>query len=240
MTPRVRGTGQFPAQGLYPSWGVREPRARTRRRDGVRGWGRQGVCAAHPPRSPWKWTLAVTGGHGRPPSQKEPKKPPVQTEGPGGDPMALSVQDGLSKGCRERAPPSHPSLRASGPGSLGDQAVTCQAGRKPQVGCLGIREAPGPAFQRRSPPPPYLHLPAWRCPAGAGGWKQDRWTEICVDPWTSRTPGPNPALGATAVGEPKDPQRPPVPHLGAAGRGHWGLRAACPLGPKTPAVLVLL
>lgn len=89
-------------------------------------------------------------------------------------------------------------------------------------------------------PPPYLHLPAWRCPAGAGGWKQDRWTEICVDPWTSWTPGPNPALGATAVGEPKDPQRPPVPHLGAAGRGHWGLRAACPLGPKTPAVLVLL
>lgn len=164
MTPRVRGTGQFPAQGLYLSWGVREPRARTRRRDGVRGWGRQGVCAAHPPRSPWKWTLVVTGGHGRPPSQKEPKKPPVQTEGPGGDPMALSVQDGLSKGCRERAPPSHPSLRASGPGSLGDQAVTCQAGRKPQVGCLGIREAPGPAFQRRSPRPAPTSSP---CPAHA-------------------------------------------------------------------------
>ncbi|XP_055291173.1 nascent polypeptide-associated complex subunit alpha, muscle-specific form-like [Moschus berezovskii] len=58
----------------------------------------------------------------------------------------------------------HPGLRASGPGSPGDQAVTCQAGRKPQAGCPGIREVLGPAFQPCSPRPATAFPPAQPVP----------------------------------------------------------------------------
>lgn len=64
--------------------------------------------------------------------------------------------------------------------------------------------------------------------------------DLC-GPLDTTDPGASPCpWGPTAVGEPKDPQRPPVPYLGAAKLGHWGLRAACPPGPETPPVLVLL
>ncbi|XP_070318527.1 collagen alpha-2(I) chain-like [Odocoileus virginianus] len=39
---------------------------------------------------------------------------------------------------------------------------------------------------------------------------------------------------------PKTPRDPPEPHLRAAGRGPWGLRAVCPLGPETAPMLILL
>lgn len=165
MTPRVRGTGQFPAQGLCPSWGVREPRAGTRRGDRVRGWGRQGLCAQP----------TLPGAHGSGPSWEQVGMADPQARrsqkttcadrragrGPHG-PLSAGWPQRRTQGLGPTH--GHPSLRASGPGSLGDQAVTCQAGRKPQVGCLGIREAPGPAFQPCFPRPAPTSSP---CPAHA-------------------------------------------------------------------------
>lgn len=117
----------------------------------------------------------------------------------------------------------HPGLRPSGLGSPGDQAVTCQAGGKPQAGCPGIGGALGPAFQPCSLPCPHLlplpsprpplysHLPAWRCPPGACGWKQDRRTEICPAQavWTLGHHGPQDLTLPLGAHSGRKAQRPP-------------------------------
>ena len=216
--PTGEGHRLVPSWGCCaPCWGVREPRAGTRRRDGVgaapqkgrsRG-GRQGLCVqpalpgAHGGGPPWERV-----GMADPQARRSPKKPPVQTEGLGEDPLALSVQDDLSEGRGERAPPTVPP--ASGPrdrAALETRLSPARTARSPRR-AVPASGRPRARLSSRAlpalPPPPPLpsphpplssHLPAWRCPAGAGGWKHDRRAEICVDPWTPRTPGPHPALG---------------------------------------------
>lgn len=120
--PMGEGHRPVPSWGCCaPCWGVREPRAGTRRRDGVgaapqKGWsqgGRQGLCVqpalpgAHGGGPPWEQV-----GMADPQARRSPKKPPVQIEGPERTPW-LSLQDDLRKGRGERAPPT--VTPASGP-----------------------------------------------------------------------------------------------------------------------------
>lgn len=107
-----------------------------------------------------------------------------------GRPPAIPAQDDLSEGRGGGPAHMHPRLRPSGLGSPGDQAPVRPAGSPRQVVPASGRPwaqlsshalCPAPASSPlASPRPPlYLCLPAWRCPPGAGGWEQDRRTEIC-------------------------------------------------------------
>ena len=191
-----------------------------------------------------------TGGHGRSPSQKEPKTPPLQTEGSGKDTLRPSQCRMISaKDVGEGLPTGTPASGHQDWAALGTRPLS---GRREAPGRLSRRRGgPGPSFPAvlfalPPPPPPGQPAPttvlASSCLA-LSSWS--RWVEArqtdrdlsgsgCADPWASWTPGPNPALGGPQWQEsPKTPRDPPEPHLGAAGRGPWGLRAVCPLGPET-------